>query len=209
MTSCGRLKSKSFQNHGVERQQHELGGNSSYPPFYVQLIYQPLAEDRHGNDNSGYEALRRQSYARQVLEGAGKEIKGYKGPPEKFRSVILTPILQRYLKGVPDCYAPSLHAAVAKGDEPTISDATEFYLGVDPVSHIYIPQYRRNLLYIAESRWYLGVLLKNFDVDNKDGFNTTRTNHDKAMKAVVDEPAEDDDDDGNQHPFNKTEIGSF
>ena len=195
------------------------------PAVYVQLIYQLLAEDRHGNDNDGYEALRRQSYARQVLDQAAMEIREYTGAAKDFRSAILTPILQRYLWGIPDSYTPVICAAVAKGnEEPTLADATKFYLRMDPVDHTYLPQYRRNLLYIAESRWYLGTLLDNFDVTSDNDFNKTRINHDAVMESIANEANEDDEDedeeeeeddegeddegeeDEDPHPFNETEI---
>ena len=114
------------------------------PVVYAQLIAQLLAEDLHGEQNSGHEALRRQSYARQVLDAAGKEIKQYKGPSTAFRSKILTPILQRYRRGTPDGYTPTIRTAVS-GDEdvaPTLTDATQFYLSEDPVDPAHIPFYR-------------------------------------------------------------------
>lgn len=178
------------------------------PVIYVQLVCQLLLEDLHGETDPSHESLRRQSYARQVLDAAAKDIRQYKGPGAKFRSKILTPILQRYLRGVPDGYTPSIRAAIAEGEgEPTIADATQFYLAEDPVDPTHIPHYRRNLIHIVESRWYLGVLLGKIKLDSATDFKRIRSNHDEVMGALADESdQEDDEEDDRPLSFSKTEV---
>jgi hypothetical protein len=163
------------------------------PLVYAQLIGQLVAEDKHGGHNNGHEAVRRQSYARDVLEAVGKELRRIKGDYTLFRSKVLNPILQRYLRGVPDSYTPSIRAAISGDDEPTIADATKFYLAKDPVDPVYLPHYRRNLLYIVESRWYLGILLGEMDLKSKLDFNRIRVHHDNIMEALADEDDTDSD----------------
>ena len=162
------------------------------PIIYVQLIAQLVAEDRHGDHNEGHEALRRQSYARQVLDEVAKEFKRefkeWKNNPAGIRFQTLNPILQRYLQGIPDAYTPSVRRAISGGDEPTIRDVTKFYLSRDPTDPDAVSLYRRNLLYIPESRWFLAVLSGKVKVADIDHFDKVRVNHDNIMEAL----AEDD-----------------
>ena len=153
--------------------------------LYAQLACQFEAENEHGSHDTGHESLRRQSYARHMIGEFAKELKAYQEDPVDFRSRILTPVLQRYLTGIPDSYTPLVRSAIAGGaGEPTITDATGFYLARDPLDPKYIPFYRRNLLYIAESRWYLGILLQKFSVESVVDFNRVRVNYDNAMENI-------------------------
>jgi hypothetical protein len=181
------------------------------PVIYVQLIAQLVAEDNHGEHNSGHEAVRRQSYARQVLDHVAKELKGHKGSAAGFRSKVLNPILQRYLGGIPDCYTPSVRAAIAEdGKEPTIADATKFYLAEDPTDTSHIPRYRRNLLYISPMRWFLGTVLGNFSIKSVQSFDKTRSNHDKIMEAMAEDSDEDaEGESDSQEAFNGVEIDAI
>jgi hypothetical protein len=153
------------------------------PMIYVQLIAQLIAEDEHGEEDEGHEARRRQSYARQVLDKAGVELRYSKVEGAVFRSAVLSPILQRNMKGVPDSYTPSVCNAIS-GGEVTIRDATEFYLWRDPVDPTYISHYRRNLLCIPPSRWYLAVLLGITHIGDAGHYNRVNRNHDKVMAAL-------------------------
>jgi hypothetical protein len=112
------------------------------PVLYVHLIGQLEAEKDHGNHNKGYEAVRRQTYTKEVLAEFAKEIRRYKGEPSDFRSRVLTPILQRHFRGVPNNHTPLIRSAIAGGStDPTIAQTTEFYLGTDPISALKIPFY--------------------------------------------------------------------
>lgn len=164
------------------------------PLVYVQLIDQLHQEDKHGDEDSRHESLRRQSYARRVLDAVGKELRRYSGSGVSFRSKVLNPILQRYLRGVPDSYTPSVRAAISIDSNPTFADASAFYLIRDPVDKAWIPHYRRNLVYIAESRWHLGYLLKTMAIGDTSDFDMVRNNHDKVMGALGEENDEDDED---------------
>ena len=145
------------------------------PAPYDRVIAQLRAEDRHGDHNQGHEALRRQSYARRVLDEFAKEISSYKGSDVSFRSKVLTPILARQLAGVPDAYSPGVKVGVIpssswpspEDEEPikeseisvSIGDATDFYLGRDPTDITLIPDYRYNMLSIPEVMWHLAVVM--------------------------------------------------
>lgn len=116
-----------------------------------------------------------------------------------FRSKVLTPILQRQLWGIYDGYGPSVREAIpisrsatpnSDEDEPTITilDATKFYLSEDPVDPALIPNYRRNLIYIPEARWHLGVMMgKHEKVGTGAYYNKVRDNHDRIINALDEE----------------------
>jgi len=179
------------------------------PIIYVQLIAQLVAEDLHGNYNNGHEALRRQSYARRVLDLAGKEFvkefNVWKEAPTAIRFKVLHPILLRYLRGCPDGYTPSIRSAISGDDEPSIREATEFYLSKDPVDLDATFQFRRNLVYIPESRWYLAILLEVANVDSVGHFDKVRVNHDNIMEELAqDEDASTDTDEVSF--FNEPEV---
>ena len=183
------------------------------PVMYVHLISQLEAENTHGDHNTGHEALRRQSYARQVLAGVARELLKYKGHAHRFRSRVLTPILQRYLRGVPDSHTPFIRRAIAGDDtDPTIADATEFYLSADPIDSGRIRFYRRNLVYIVESRWYLGILLGKISVSSVADFTKVRENHDIIMDSFEEEaptPTNSESEGGSEdtpYTFNTVEV---
>jgi hypothetical protein len=162
------------------------------PAAYTQVVAQLTAEARHGNVNQGHEARRRQTYARKVLDLFAEELLSYHRSEEDFRSFVLTPILARMLSGLTDVYLPQIVAAVSQG-RPTITteDAVRFYLTLDPVDPAYIPYYRRNLLYIPEARWHLGVTLGR-DTEKKanptEYHNRFRVNHDRILDANATDP---------------------
>ena len=147
------------------------------PILYAQLVAQLLAEDDHGNNNDGHESLRRQAYAREVLDAFGREIRRYTGQGIHFRSEVLNPILQRYRQGVPDAYAPAVCDAISGDGRLTITEATQFYLAVDPVESARSLEYRRNLVYIPEARWYLRVLLGKVNLGSARSYNAVLANH--------------------------------
>ena len=181
------------------------------PLIYVQLIGQLVAEDLHGQHNTGHEALRRQSYARRVLDHVGhefrREFKEWKrlGKPSDIRFQTLNPILQRYFRGVPDGYTPSVRSAISGSDAPTIRDVTLFYLGEDPCDPDLISAYHRNLLYIPESRWYLAVIFGIAHLDSVEHFEKVRVNHDNIMEELALEGATDTAD-GDESKLNKVEV---
>lgn len=128
------------QNKNRARKQSKV---LKIPFIYVQLIAQLNAENEHGDLDQGHEAVRRQSYARQILDHVARELKGYRGPGAAFHSKVLNPILQRYLQGVADSYTPCVRAGISGlNKEPTISDVTKFYLSMDPTDPKHIRQYR-------------------------------------------------------------------
>jgi len=120
-----------------------------------------------------------------MLDAFGEELEAFSGHDITFRSYVLTPVLQRQLQGVPDCYAPAIYTAlVEESDEVTISDATKFYLGIDPVDPIYITSYRRNIVYIREARWHLAILMGKCRVGNRELYSEFIDDHDYIMKAL-------------------------
>jgi hypothetical protein len=121
-----------------------------------------------------------------MMDALGDELIGFTGNDKDFRSRVLTPVLQRHLRGIPDSYAPAIRVSVSSdGKEVTIADATRFYLNVDPLNPAYIPSYRRNLIYIREARWQLALLLgKVNNTSNKD-YNRFLDDHDTLMEGLM------------------------
>ena len=60
---------------------------------YNRILAQLIAEDQYGDIDQSYEALRQQSYVRQVLDKFVQEFTSYTRQPVDFRSKVLTPIL--------------------------------------------------------------------------------------------------------------------
>ena len=91
-----------------------------------------------------------------------------------------------------------------------ILGATVFYLSVDPVDKENIPLYRRNLVYLAESRWHLAILTDKTWVKDEDFFKTTRVNHhDYVMEAYQDllqEGPPQRNQDNEATPFSEAEM---
>ena len=169
------------------------------PTPYVRLVSQFMHENYHGLASFTYEAQRRGSYAGRVLEALGVELDACPtlvndGPDaRKWRSTVLTPILQRHIYGIPDTIASWVHSGILcvlkdppsddnSGDdddeddderELTISDVTKFYLGTDPLDPSVIPTLRRNLVLIREARWHLAVVLDKANIHDAAFFIKT------------------------------------
>ena len=135
-------------------------------------------------------------YVRRVLDAFAEEIldneaqpPAKRTPPPSFRSQVLTPILQRQLRGVHDAYLPSVRKAMTRRgeDSPTISRVTEIYLHQDPTQANLAPRYRRHLLYIPESQWYLGVLAYPDRLGNHDFYFMVREHHEQILMAIREE----------------------
>jgi len=119
------------------------------------------------------------------LDAFGEELEAYRGHALNFHSYVLTPVLQRQLQGVPDCYAPAIYTALLEAsDEVTISNTTSFYLAIDPTDPIYIQSYRRNIVYVCEARWHLAILMGKNMVGNREIYAEFIDNHDYIMKAL-------------------------
>jgi hypothetical protein len=159
------------------------------PIQYVRILHQFTLEDEHGKTDSGHESLRRRTYAQSMLDRFGQELDAYRGPEANFRSKVLSPVLQRQLRGIPDTYAPVIRRAIAPGGaEVTISRVTIFYLGNDPLDPRCIPSYRRNLVYIREALWHLGILMGRFGVRSQKYFNLSLNSHDYIMDTLKGSP---------------------
>ena len=184
------------------------------PAPYDRIISQLLIEEAHGALHSGHEAVRRQTYAQRVLDAFWIEIKEYKGEPTAFRSKVLTPILQRQLAAIQENYGPAVRAAVRNGNgNPTITDATRLYLGVDPTDPGWIPNYRRNLLHIPEARWHLGVIIGSHKVGQAGPYNAVHNNQDLVDKRAKSQLQEKEkkkktEDDGNDGTDSETQGDS-
>ena len=166
------------------------------PAAYHRLACQLTAEIIHAKDHTGHEALCRCSYAMEVLDAFGAELSSVRIVTADFRSKVLTPILQRQLRGVPDYYTPGVSNAVASdGETVTICDATNFYLHDDPTHPRCIPSYRRNLIYIPETRWHLGYVLGKIKLGSGPQYDRIRTHQDDLMEALGEEESDDDDSD--------------
>lgn len=180
-----------------KRRKGRLGdwANRYVPVPYDRIVSQLIHEALHGEIDKSHEARRRQEYALRVLNAFGDEIYPRKGQWASFRPKSLTPILQRQLWGVEDCYAPSVQDAVASSSKfPTISDATRFYLADDPTDPAFCATYLRNICYVTLARWHLAILLGKVAVGDEDAYVTFRENTDSMVQQLVD--AGDDQDDG-------------
>ena len=158
------------------------------PIGYIQLVDQLVKESLHGQEG-GQESVRRSAYADITLDAFARELfaKAVAGP--KFRSKVLTPLMQRHRSGIPDHYTPVLRRSL--GGE-TATHATLFYLSEDPINPKYLSQYRRSLIYLPESRWHLGLLLGTIELKNQDHYNIVWQNHDRVMTALRDGNRDDE-----------------
>jgi hypothetical protein len=156
------------------------------PIPYCRLLHQLISEDVHGNTDQGHESLRRQSYARGMVNAFGKELEDFKGNKEDFRSKVFTPVLQRQLRGIPDSYALAIRAYLSDDDDITIADATKLYLHMDPLHPRCFPSYRRNLVYIREARWHLACLAGQAKLDSVRHFNWFLDHYDVVMGQLAD-----------------------
>jgi hypothetical protein len=110
---------------GTRNNCEEVYHPKDIPAPYDRIIAQLIAEDKHGDGDKSHDSLHRQAYARRVLDAFWYEINGYAGRPIDFRSTVLTPLLQRQLRGVEDSYGPSVQAAVG---DPNTQWALENFL---------------------------------------------------------------------------------
>lgn len=166
------------------------------PAPYDRILAQLIAEDQHGDIDESHEALRRQSYAQQVLDKFVQEFESYTGQPIDFRSKVLTPILQRHLIGVTDVYLPALNSAIGEdSNRPTIGEATSFYLSVDPTDPTLIPSYRLNIVFIPEVRWHLATVMEVIRVGERHPYDSILgRDQDALMLAINAQPDGSDKD---------------
>lgn len=176
------------------------------PAVYAQIIDQFRQEHKHALEDFGHEAQRRDAYVSEVLTYVAEEILEGKGlgsgsaTASRWRSKVLTPIVQRQIAGVSDAYRPSLEHAVrdqtldlSKNPQMTIAEATDFYLSMDPTDPQWITTYRRNLIYSRELRWYLAVLMKEqtgVEVGDAHYYKKTIEHHDYLLdeSKILDSP---------------------
>ena len=154
------------QKQNTNDKKPQIHEKFNIPAAYHQVACQLATELSIANNIDNHEAHRRQAYARQILDLFAQELLQLKGYSEDlmvgFRSKVLTPLLVRQLHGIHDAYTPFVRQAVQGGEtkEMTIEAATRFYLQRDPTDPIYIPTYRRNLLFTPIPRWFLGYTMK-------------------------------------------------
>ena len=201
---------------------HKSTYRSRYLPWaYVRLIHQFSCEVIHGQHNQAHEAQRRASYAQGVLNHLGLELEKesqLESPgvyASAWRSKTLTPILQRNLQGIPDSYAPSVHAGVLDPNEDandeesedldremTISNATRFYLSQDPTIHTEL--YLRNSIYLPEARWHMAVATGKIAITDPKSYNQIQENQD--LLANPDDIVPGADVPGSMLPFTTMEL---
>ena len=152
---------------------------------YDRIICQLIAEDLHGEQDTSHEALRRQSYARRVLDRFVEEYRLFEGPAASFRSEVLSPILVRQLRGLSDHYSWPVSNTIALGEDTiTIDDVTRFYLSVDPTDTGLIPKYRTGIVGIAEARWHLATVMEVLVVGAEDGYVRVGDNQAELADAL-------------------------
>ena len=160
------------------------------PAPYDRIVCQLLAEDRHGNSHKSHESLRRQSYARRVLDEFVEELGAYKGEPAAFCSYTLSPILARQLQGTPDSSSTMINDCVQDEERAneednrlvTIGEATRFYLGCDLTDPELIPEYRINLVNIVEAMWHLAIVMGVIQENSQRAYDSFRTQYDQLME---------------------------
>jgi len=166
------------------------------PAAYHRLVCQLVAEIAHAGELSSHEAMRRSSYALEVLDAFAVELSSTRSLTPDFRSKVLTPILQRQLQGLHDGYSPSVSDGIAVWADSetgvvTIRDVTQFYLQEDPTLPERIPEYRRTMIYSPEMMWHLSVVLGKVQLGDETAYHKIRMHSDialKAIKAKVDGP---------------------
>lgn len=159
------------------------------PVIYARLLHQFCYESHHGELNDAHEAVRRMAYAQRMLDAFGRELEGYRGAPKDFRSKSFTPVLQRQLRGIPDDFPAPIEDFIARsrpGYLADIAQTTEFYLRVDPTLPALIPYYRRNLIYIREAMWHLGVLFGTLKIDSAEDFGASIASQQTAIRRLKD-----------------------
>ena len=175
-----------------------------------------MYEASHGVKCRGHEARRRQTFAKEVLHKFWAELHQPRDSLKGFRSVVLTPILQRQLWGIEENYRPMVEDAVAQGgQEPTIKQATKFYLERDPTDYRWIGTYRRNLLYVPEAQWHLRALMKKVVVGNEEAYDDMKDRTDKLHQVREMDHDEDnhfiyygeENDSKPPRPYMKAEVG--
>lgn len=157
------------------------------PAPYDSVIGQLLAEIQLSVENNFHEGRRRETYAIEVLNAFGAEIWQYSGPPQAFRLKVLTPILARIFRGVSDAYLPFLNTAISgvDGVAPSMEQVVRFYLGHDLADPAHINTYRRNLLFLPISRWYLGCLMTRYAAEDAvDYYMRCQDNHDNILEFL-------------------------
>lgn len=182
--------------------------NRFIPSAYTRVIHQLSTEVLHGDRNRAHEAQRRASYAQRVLNALGEELDSHEldshsdlevdGPEAaSWRSIVLTPILQRHLHGIPDSYAPAIYRALlppGPGINPdrilTISDVTRFYLGRDPTDASLAPIYFRNLVYRWEARWHLSIVFQLADIKDTEHYEAVIENQKLLIKNAKSLPGD-------------------
>jgi len=177
--------------------------NRFIPSAYTRVIHQLSTEVLHGDRNRAHEAQRRASYAQRILNAVGEELDSHSdlevdGPEAaSWRSIVLTPILQRHLHGIPDSYAPAIYRALlppGPGINPdrilTISDVTRFYLGRDPTDASLAPIYFRNLVYQWEARWHLSIVFQLADIKDTEHYEAVIENQKLLIKNAKSLPGD-------------------
>lgn len=80
----------------------------------------------------------------------------------------------------------NVHKLRIERPRPTITQVTRAYLEFDPLDLETLPRYRRNLLYVREMRWHLGVvsLGNGAQVSHIDYFDATLQNQDLLLQFL-------------------------
>jgi hypothetical protein len=206
-----------------ERRDHKLIGGGSDATVTTIVTESRLVSSRErgrrervkwwGDRKLVNKAARRQAYAQQVLDAFARELKviddNSASAMALFQSSVLTPILQRQKAGLPDAYSPTVHTGIKQSlGPPTITEATIFYLGEDPTIPELIPYYWRNLLYIPEALWHLGIVIGSVSLPDPDDtaayYSRVMEDHDSIMAALTTVPNKFYED-GTPH-FTRAEI---
>jgi hypothetical protein len=190
------------------------------PAPYDRILAQLLAENAHAQHDHAHEAYRRQAFVQRVLNEFHMEARKYSGSRRAWRPRTLTPILARQFLGVDENYGPSVAAAVGQGNKnPTIAQATEFYLKMDLTNPRWILNFRRNLVHIPEARWHLGIVLGVNAIGGRRDYDRVQRNQDrltmhfqalaKANGPPMPEPLNTDKSDNEPEPMNVDDFPPY
>lgn len=146
--------------------QDELGDaeeyeiHCGYRPFLLGLIREIefMTEDKLSTHNCLFRAV----YLIMVLDQFAEELNdAYMPVPERWRSRVLNPLLQRQLRGVSDHEPEAVKNEV--GD--TLEASAQFYLTLDPLDPTLSGRLRKNILYI----WHVRMSFMFLGYDYTDG----------------------------------------
>ena len=168
-----------------------------YRPFILGLLRE--IEFMTDGELTTHNCLGRAVYLQEVMDEFAEELKAaFMVVPERWRSRVLNPLLQRQLRGVSD-HEP---AAVKSEVGDTLEASAAFYLTHDPLNPNLTNKLVRNLLYI----WHVRVSLSFFGYCYEEGWDRTAIQNSQALLEHRSEYTDDEFDEKVLYGFERTLI---